>query len=666
MKNFYRVISLAFRHKLTVAASLLCSLAVAVLWGGNITAIYPVVDVIMLNKSIPQYVDEKSAELDAHIAAIDARLADLRGRLPGAAAKEQSRLKAEISDEQFRRTKKLSELTWYRDYAAPLAHRWLPTTPFRTLFAVCGFLVVGTFLKSVFRVLGAYYTSRLGHLIQFELRKEFYRKTLRLDLATFRQTSPGDFMNRILGDVGAAALGAQNVFGMAIREPMKVIVCLIGAAWVSWQLLLITLISVPLAAYAIQWLAKSLKRANRKAIQEFAFVFDRIEEMIGGFKVIKAFTQESHERSRFHRTSKQVYKRWMRIAMYDSLVSPLTETMGILIIVAAVLCGGYLVLNQQTHLFGIRISEEPLTHGWLTLFYAMLAGASDPGRRLTAAFNSLQQGAAAADHLYELMDRQSALKDPERPKPLPDPLGAVEFNNVTFAYRPAEPVLRSVSLRIEPGETVAVIGPNGCGKSTLMNLMTRFYDPASGSICVSGIDVRDVRRRDLLERIGLVTQETLLFDDTVAENIRYGRFNASRGEIEEAARRAHAHRFITEQLKEGYETRVGPGGNRLSGGQRQRIALARAILRDPDLLILDEATSQIDVESEQLIHEVLAEFTRGRTAIIITHRPSTLALAHRIVVMEAGRIVDVGTYDQLAGRCQLFRRLSHLELREAA
>jgi len=324
------------------------------------------------------------------------------------------------------------------------------------------------------------------------------------------------------------------------------------------------------------------------------------------------------------------------------------------------------VLNQQTHLFGIRISDEPLTHGWLTMFYCMLAGASDPGRRLTAAFNSLQQGAAAADHLYELMDRETLVKDPAQPKLLPGLLGPIEFRDVSFAYKPSEPVLDHINLRVEPGETVAIIGPNGCGKSTLMNLMPRFYDPVSGTVTVSGIDLRDLRRRDLRDRIGIVTQETLLFDDTVYENIRYGRGTATRDEVVEAARRAHAHKFITEQLTDGYGSAVGPQGNRLSGGQRQRIALARAILRDPDILILDEATSQIDVESERLIHEVLEEFTRGRTALIITHRPSTLELADRIVVMESGRIVDVGTFSQLAERCDLFRRLSHLDVREAA
>jgi ATP-binding cassette subfamily B protein/subfamily B ATP-binding cassette protein MsbA len=485
-------------------------------------------------------------------------------------------------------------------------------------------------------------------------------------MATFRETTTSDLMNRFTGNVNVAANGVQNVFGMVICEPMKIVVCLAGAAWVSWQLLLITMLSAPLAGYAVSRLAKSLKRANRRAIEEMGTVYDRLDETFASLKVIKAFTRESRERSRFHQTSKGFFKKSMRISLYSSLVSPVTEVSGICIIVAAILCGGYLVLNQQTHLFGIRVSAEPLSHGWLTLFYCFLGGASDPIRRLTAIFNTLQQGAAASDHLYEVLDREPKILDPATPKPLPELLGAIEFRDVTFAYNPAEPVLDRVSLRVNPGETIAIVGPNGCGKTTLMNMTARFYDPTSGSVLINGIDLRELRRRDLLERFGVVTQETLLFDDTVAENIRYGRLEATREEVIAAAERAHAHQFITEVLAEGYETKVGQGGNRLSGGQRQRIALARAILRDPDILILDEATSQIDVESERLIHDVLEEFTRGRTAFIITHRPSTLELADRIVVMEAGRIVDVGTFDELASRCTLFRKLAHLDLREVA
>lgn len=665
MHNFLRVLRISLRHKATVAASLFCSLMVALLWVANIAPLYWVVDVVMLDKSLPQWLEEGQTQRRTQIEQLDEQIAERTAELKAAPADERPRIEyriANLEDEQASVRKKLS---WYESIL-PAAHAYLPATPFRTLLVVCAWVFVGTVLKSLFRVAGAYFTSRIGHLVAFDLRKEFYRRTLRLDLATFRQTSSGDLLNRFAGDVQTAAMGCQNVYGMVIREPMKMIGCLAVAAWVSWQLLLITLISAPLAGYAIGWLAKALKRANRKAIENMTSVYERLEETFSGVKVIKAFTQESRERGRFHRTSKQFYKRSMRIALYDSLVAPTTEMAGIGIVIAAALCGGYLVLNHQTHLFGVRISDQPLTHGLMSLFFGMLAGASDPVRRLTAVFNSLQQGAAASDHLYELLDRETQIKNPRSPIALPKQLGRLEFRDVSFAYNAVEPVLQNVDLIVEPGETVAIIGPNGCGKSTLTNLVPRFYDPVAGTVWLNGVNVRDVRLRDLRNRIGVVTQETLLFNDTVEANIQYGRASATHEEIVEAARRAHAHRFIDEVLSDGYETVVGPGGNRLSGGQRQRIALARAILRDPDILILDEATSQIDVESERLIHDVLAEFTRGRTALIVTHRPSTLDLADRIVVMEAGRIVDQGTYSELAGRCSLFRRLAHVDLRESA
>ncbi len=665
MGNFWRAISITFRHRFTVAASLFCALAVAVLWGGNITAIYPIVDIIMNNKSVPQYLDEQRTLAEERIGTLTTTIADRDAKLAAATGDDAKSLKIELGrlkDEQVRKEREVARYNAWN----PVAHRWLPTTAFRTLVEVCIFLVVGTVLKSLFRIASTYYTYRLGNLVSLGLRKEFYRRTLRLDIATFREHNSGDLMNRFMSDVGIVSNGVQNVFGMVICEPMKIVVCLAGAAWISWQLLLLTMVSAPLAGYAIHWLAKSLKRANRKAIEEMGVVYDRLQETFDSMKVIKAFTRESRERSRFHRTSKQFYRKSMRIALYGALVGPVTEVSGIGIIVAAVVCGGYLVLNQQTHLFGIRVSQEPLTHGWLTLFYCMLGGASDPVRRLTAIFNTLQQGSAAADHLYEVLDREPKFRDPEKPVELPELLGAIEFRDVSFAYKPEEPVLHGVNLRINPGETVAFMGPNGCGKTTLVNLLLRFYDPTAGAISINGIDIRQVRTRDLRDRMGLVTQETLLFDDTVAENIRYGRREARPTEIVEAAQRAHAHQFITEVLAEGYETCVGPGGNRLSGGQRQRIALARAIIRDPDILILDEATSQIDVESERLIHAVLEEFTRGRTALVVTHRPSTLALADRIVMMDDGRIVDVGTYRELASRCELFKKLAHLDVRDVA
>ena len=628
-------------------------------------AIVPIVDGVMHGKSIPALLEEKIGSTEARIAELDAELGRCRQELAGAPAEQESALRAELRGLTDLRSSNSAWLDFYRR-SLPMARKWLPTTPFGTLVAICLALLASTALKSVLRIAGTFFMARLGHLTGFELRKQFYRHTLRLDLGTFQKTKTGDLMNRFTSDIAWIAVGAQTLFGMAIREPLKMIACLMGAAWISWQLLLMSVLAAPLCAYAIHWLAKALKRANRRALEELSSVYDHLEETFNGMKVIKAFTMESHERCRFHQSSKQYYRRSMKIAFYDSLASPLTETMGVAIIVGVIMAGGYLVLNQQTHLFGIRVSQEPLSHGMLTAFYGMLAGASDPLRRLSGLFNSLQRAVAASDHVYELLDRDSQIIDPPVPVELPDQLQRIEFRKVCFSYTPDEEVLHEIDLQVEGGETIAVLGPNGCGKSTLMNLVARFYDPTKGSVAIDGVDLRDVRTRDLRDRIGVVTQETLLFDDTVANNIRYGSLEANEQQVLAAAQQAHAHQFIVNKLADGYQTRCGLRGNRLSGGQRQRLALARAILRDPEILILDEATSQIDVESERLIHDVLEKFVRDRTVFMITHRPSTLALADRIVVMDHGRIVDVGTIDDLSARCGLFRRLAHLGYRESA
>ena len=375
---------------------------------------------------------------------------------------------------------------------------------------------------------------------------------------------------------------------------------------------------------------------------------------------------EQYERRQFHETNKKYYIKAMRIARYEAVSRPITEFLGVATIMLALLGGAYLVLNNETHVLGMRMCDRPLSLASLLLFYGLLSGVSDPARKMTDVYSKIQRAAAASDRVFALLDRKPKVRDAEKPIPLPKHRKQIVFENVSFSYVPSQPVLRGVNLTVNFGETIAIVGPNGCGKSTLLNLLPRFFDPDTGSVKVDGIDIREGRLRDLRKQIGLVTQETLLFDDTIANNIRYGRRDASQVEIVAAARSAHADKFICEKLDNGYETYAGSGGQTLSGGQRQRIALARAILRDPAILILDEATSQIDLESEQLIHEVLEEFTRDRTTFLITHRMSTLILADRILVMDGGQIIDSGTHEELLGRCGLYRRLHDLQFRESA
>ncbi len=665
MSNFARTVRLALRYYWTVVAAFLCSMVVAVLWSGNITVLYPLVEVVGKNQTLSQWANESID--DAQQAADKARAAqeETARQIAAAPAAEVPALERNRDAATARLESAEAEVARYQGFKVWI-DGYLPDDPFHTLAVIVGLLLVATVIKDGFLTLSLFLVDRVAQLAVFDLRKQFYRRTLRLDLASFGETGTADLLSRFTNDAESVGGGLQTLFGRAIREPLKMIGCLAVAAYICWQLLVLSLIVAPVAGYLIGLLAKTLRRANRKALEEMSSLYAILVESFGGIKVVKAFTMERYERRRFHDTSKKCYRKSMRIALFDGLINPVTEFMGMSMISMAILFGAYLVMTRQTHLMGIKMCDRPLSLSALLVFYGMLAGVSDPARRLAEVFNRLQRAAAAADRVYQLLDREPTVCDPPQPKPLARHHRDLVFEGVSFHYTPDQPVLEGIDLRIPFGETLAIVGPNGCGKSTLANLISRFYDPVQGRIVLDGTDLRDVRLQDLRSQIGLVTQETLLFDDTVLNNIRYGRPQATREQVIEAAQQAHAHKFIEQKLERGYQTVVGQGGGRLSGGQRQRIALARAILRDPAILILDEATSQIDLESEQLIQKVLETFIRHRTAVIVTHRLATLALADRIVVMHAGRIIDLGTHDQLMARCDVYRRLHQIQFKETA
>lgn len=654
---------MAIRYKFTFAASIFSALIVAVLWGGNIGTLYPVVEVVLQDQSMDQWVNGKIETSRGILARKATELEALNTQLAAAGESDSYKIQSQIANLENSITAEQWALQSY-EFAKPYIDTYLPSDPFRTLVLITGLLLFGTIIKDVFLVANNVLVARLAQLATFDLRKLFYRRTLRMDLATFSEDGTADLMSRFTNDMNQVANGLESLFGKLIREPLKMIACLTIAGFICWRLLLLSLVVAPVAAYLVRWLAKTLKRANRKAMEEMAIMYTNLEETFRSIKIVKAFTNESRERKQFHDNNKRYYHKALRIAGYDSLTHPLTEVLGIVALSLAMMAGAWLILSRETHLLGIRMSDRPLDRGALLLFYALLAGVADPLRKMSDIFSRLQAASAAADRIFSRLDRQPQIHDPKQPAPFHRHCRDLVLENVSFAYQPGKPVLEDVNLRIAFGETIAIVGANGCGKSTLVNLIPRFADPTAGVVKLDGVALPDMRVRDVRRQIGVVTQETMLFDDTIFNNIRYGAPDATREQVIEAAKQAHAHRFIEQDLQNGYETSAGALGNCLSGGQRQRIALARAILRDPPILILDEATSQVDLESEQAIQQVLEKFTQNRTTILITHRLAVLSLADRIVVMQAGRIVDVGRHEELLARCTFYRRLYQIQFED--
>lgn len=664
MNQLGRALRMTLKYRWSLLGSFGCSLMVAILWGANLGAVYPFVEIVLQNKTLPQWADQRIEESTTRIASHEQRIAEIKKAEAAGAdlANAAAPMSAEVRSIEYELKAERSRLATTQ-YWQPLIARYAPNAPFKTLMYLMGFMFAATVVRCVCLMGNMVYVARVGHRTVLDLQQQAFGNVLSLESHESGSGGTSDLISRIRGETQLIGRTVITLFGKTVREPLKMAACLIGAAYVNWRLLILSVLVCPLAALVLAMLARATRRAAKRAIEQSANLMDRLYEAISYQRVVKSFTMEQAERQRFQVVAQDIYQKRMRIAWLESLSRINNELLGVSMITLSVLAGGYLALTQQTQLFGLRMAAQPMDFGSVMVFFGFLIGVADPLRKLGDVYTTVQQGIVAANRVFPLIDKQAAVTEPDCPAPMPKGNQGltVSLDETWFEYQPSVPVLKGVSLNFPAGSSTAIVGHNGCGKSTLINLLPRFFDPAGnggdcGAVRINGQDIREFSISELRQSVGYVTQQTMLFNDTVANNIAYGSPNATMKQIVNAAKEAHADDFIS-TLESGYDTVIGQSGRSLSGGQRQRISLARAILKDPQILILDEATSQIDPESENLIHQTLKEFICDRTTIMITHRVSTLDLVDQIVMMKNGTVIDSGSHEQLIARCPEYQQM---------
>lgn len=649
MKNFFSILKLAAGSRWRIVQLVICSLAIGILWGANIGIFFPFLEAVFYGETIPESLERKVADSERLTGELAVRLKALE------AGPQNIDVEHEIALVRDRIAAQRQQATQYRKLI-PKVRAWLPQTAFGTIVCIATVMFIAGVIRGLLMAWNDVLVAQLTQRALFQVRSKYYRHLLNLELGYFSEDRSPRIMSRFTHDIHRVGEGVSAVLSHSLREPFKMIACLIGAAIVSWQLLVLSLILIPPGLLVLRALGRMNRSISRTGLSAIADLYSGLSEALLGIRVVKGSASEGYERRKFHGVLRGIQAKLERAAVVRALIKPVVELLGVSVVAISIVAGGYLVLNHQTTLWGFTISSQPLSPAALLVFFAMLLGATDPLRKIAGLSISFNRSAAAADRVCELFAREPQICDVENPVAVDLKQIALEIDKVSFRYRKQDhKALEKVSLQIAPGECIALIGANGSGKSTLLSLLLRFYDPSHGRISVNGVDLKEIEQRTFRRRVGVIPQQPFLFDDTVENNIRYGSTSASFEEVQQAARASGAAEFIERELDEGYQTIVGEGGNRLSGGQAQKIALARAILRDPALLILDEATSQLDALAETELMHRLTSFIEGRTTIMVTHRPTLLALATRIVLLDSGKIVEVGTHDELLSRSPLYR-----------
>jgi len=521
------------------------------------------------------------------------------------------------------------------------------------LLMVCIAVVVFTILKNIFRYLALYVLIPFRNNTIRDLRNEVYKKVMRLQLSYFSDEKKGDIISRMSNDMTEVEFAIMTSLEAIFKAPFSIMVTLIILLVMSWKLTIIILILLPLNGILVSRIGKRLKRHASRAQGRLGMLMSLFEESLGGIRIIKGFGKEAYFFRKFSTENRHLNKINVLVNRSRDISSPLSETLGFITLSIVLYIGGRMVQTET----GIM---DPSA---FILFIVLFAQVIDPAKAFSTAFYNVQKGSASADRIEEILQIPETLKEAENPISLTEIQEGVEYKNVGFSYASDKKTLNDISFKIPKGKTVALVGPSGSGKSTLADLLARFYDVSEGHVLFDGKDIRDIKVKDLRSLMGLVTQESILFNDSVYNNITFGNHEVSFEQVVEAAKAANAHEFI-EQMDKGYYTNIGDRGGKLSGGQRQRIAIARAILKNPQILILDEATSALDTTSERLVQEALNTLMKNRTSLVIAHRLSTIQNADLIIVLENGHIIERGTHQELFENKGLYRSL--LEMQQMA
>jgi subfamily B ATP-binding cassette protein MsbA len=518
----------------------------------------------------------------------------------------------------------------------------------KALLFVIGMIISLFFLKNIFNYLAMYFITFLRNGVLMDLRNELYQKTTSLPLYFFSEKKKGDLMARISSDVLELQHSFLSILELIVRDPLTIIFSLIVMFSFSFKLTLFVLIFIPLSGAVISQIGKSLKRKSDSVQKEQGEFMSLLEETLGGIKIIKAFNGQNTFIKKFKYSTQRFFDFSNKLLNRQNLASPVSEFLGIIVISVLLWYGGKMVLIDQTLNGAIFLSYLGLAYNILT-----------PAKGISKAYYNIKKGDAAALRVLEILEAKDDMEDVANAKDIQTLEKEIRFDNISFSYDQNK-VLEGFSLQIKKGQTIALIGPSGSGKTTVANLLNRFFDIQKGNLTLDGTPINIVKKKSLYQLTGMVTQDTILFNDSVKNNIALGNPKATQKEIEEAAKVANASEFI-EKLDQGYDTLIGEGGNKLSGGQKQRLSIARAILKDPDILILDEATSALDTASEKLVQEALENLMKNRTSLVIAHRLSTIQKADMIVVLNQGKIVETGSHKELITQNSTYKKLVELQ-----